>query len=45
MQRVQARDHELGGGGGQYSFTVDEKYVQDRLLELSKREDLAKFVL
>lgn len=41
----QAREHAAANNGNLLKFVVDDGYVRDRLLELSKREDLAKYVL
>jgi len=40
-----AREQAKSGNTSLYTFVVDEKYVQERLLELSRREDLARYVL
>jgi ATP-dependent protease HslVU (ClpYQ) ATPase subunit len=45
MTVVQARECASANNGELFKFVVDANYVRERLLELSKREDLAKYVL
>ena len=42
---LQAREHSEAGGQGEYTFRVDKQYVQDRLQELVKKQDLTQYIL
>lgn len=45
MVTQQAREARDAGHEGDFVYEVDKTYVQDRLVELVKRQDLSKYVL